>query len=187
MKGNRGGRGYPKPREAKFCDCGDHAWTQLTRGYVVLVSPEDAEILNLRAFVAKVTARAVYATSILNGASTRAAFQRSVLYVHRLVMPEVHEVDHKNGNGLDCRRENLRAATRSQTRANSRKRSDSNSQYKGVHKYLTRCKREPRWCASVNKDGKVFKSGSFLTELEAAEAYTQWSVEAFGEFASSRV
>lgn len=28
-----------------ICECGDHAWAPISKGYVVLVSPEDAHLL----------------------------------------------------------------------------------------------------------------------------------------------
>ncbi len=37
-----------KDRFRGICECGDHAWADITRGYVVLVSPEDAALIRGR-------------------------------------------------------------------------------------------------------------------------------------------
>ena len=38
------------PRPVFHCQCGDHAWAALTRGFITLVSPQDAWLLELRAW-----------------------------------------------------------------------------------------------------------------------------------------
>lgn len=57
------------------------------------------------------------------------------VYLHRLVRsttePEPH-VDHVNGLSWDCRRENLRACTRSKNLMNAKKRIDNGTGFKGV-------------------------------------------------------
>src|SRR5688500_6023762 len=56
-------------------------------------------------------------------------------WMHRLVLnagPN-QRVDHRNGNGLDNRKANLRFATHTQNMRNARKRSTGTSQYKGVY------------------------------------------------------
>src|ERR1700682_828995 len=57
-----------------------------------------------------------YAQTMIKG-------QRQILMMHRLLLPDSEEGEHKNGNGLDNRRsKNLRSATRSQNAANISKR-----------------------------------------------------------------
>lgn len=98
-----------------------------------------------------------------------------LLYLHREVLGAVgrQQVDHKNGDTLDCRRSNLRVATPGQNRANSRKRRGSASQYKGVYPSGS------RWLARI----KLVRLGSFPTEIEAARAYDSAARAEFGEFA----
>ena len=108
-------------------------------------------------------------------------------YVHRLVMgsPEGMDIDHINGNGLDNRKENLRACTRSQNAMNKKLRSDSTTGYKGVYKVKnTACKNPYKAAAAVpGTSGKKKSLGSFATAEEAAQAYNNYVIKEFGEFA----
>jgi hypothetical protein len=98
-------------------------------------------------------------------------------YMHREVLSGLvagrAQVDHKNGNTLDNRRENLRVATPSQQRANSKKRRGSASPYKGVYV------RGDRFLAKI----KRAHIGTFRTEEAAARAYDAAALIEFGEFA----
>ena len=110
------------------------------------------------------------------------AYRGATLYVHRLLMgpPPARgmEVDHRNRDGLDCRRQNLRWATRSQNAANSAGR-PSSSRYKGVHW-------DPitgKWRARVTLHRRTTNLGRFSDEAAAARAYDVAADDAFGEFA----
>jgi hypothetical protein len=88
-------------------------------------------------------------------------------------------VDHKNGNGLDNRRENLRICTKAENRRNARK-ARGVSRFKGVcpSGYPGR-----PWCAQICIHGKSIFLGNYPTEVEAARAYNAAAIELFGEFA----
>lgn len=90
--------------------------------------------------------------------------------------------DHKDGNGLNNQRSNLRDATCSQNAANSRKRTGTQSRYKGVTYQAAGCSRDKRWKAYITKDGQRI-SKNFATEEEAARWRDQKAVELFGEYA----
>jgi hypothetical protein len=90
------------------------------------------------------------------------------------------EGEHKNTNRSDNRWNNLREATKSQNKRNSRIRADSRNQFKGV-------RREHRglpWSARIWVDGKDVRLGSFTTEQAAADAYKVAALRYFGEFAN---
>ena len=89
-------------------------------------------------------------------------------------------IDHINGNGLDNRWENLRAATRSQNLANRQKPTKSKSGFKGVQQISPHS-----WQASIRKDNKSYYLGLFTSPEEAHEAYKAAARELHGEFASS--
>lgn len=105
------------------------------------------------------------------------------VYLHRLLMgaPADLEVDHRNRDGLDNRRTNLRLATSSQNHANQPARNDETltSKYKGV--YFDRARR--RWAAMIQVDGRQRSLGRYDSEDVAAAAYDHAAYEAWGEFA----
>jgi len=89
-------------------------------------------------------------------------------------------VDHINQDKADNRISNLRVCTKSDNAANSKKRKDNTSGYKGV------CfnKKLGLWMARVQKDGRVVSTEYFKSASEAAESYRRNAQKAFGEFAS---
>lgn len=87
-------------------------------------------------------------------------------------------VDHRNGNGLDNRKSNLRIATYSQNAMNRRHRSKS-SRFKGVVFDEGR----NTWLARVRKDGRYVIVGRFDLEEDAAAAYNHAALQEYGEFA----
>ena len=93
----------------------------------------------------------------------------TVVSLHREIMchPKGLVIDHKNNDGLDNRRSNLRKATQAQNRCNCRKRANTSSRFRGV--YLD--KRHNKWAARLQQHGKQFWLGSFSNEIDAAHAY----------------
>jgi hypothetical protein len=92
------------------------------------------------------------------------------------------EVDHINRDPSDNRIENLRLATRSQQRANSRGHRGKSSKYKGVT-YVPYGKSRFKWRAQICKDYKWTYLGWFDVEEDAAAAYNAAAKRMFGEFA----
>lgn len=103
-----------------------------------------------------------------------------MVYMHRLLAGEAGmQVDHINGNGLDNRRENLRAVTQSQNLANQRK-TRGTSKYKGV----SLNNKNKKWISQIQKDGITYRLGcNFETEHEAAIVYNTMAFSLFGEHA----
>ena len=111
---------------------------------------------------------------------------RERVWAHDLVMEQVvlreldddELVDHINRNKLDCRRENLRIATKSQNAVNkSKDRKNATSRYKGVSKARN------KWKASIQVDKKTIYLGTFDSEREAAMIYNAAAEGYFGEYA----
>ena len=95
--------------------------------------------------------------------------------------PDQH-VDHRDHNGLNNQRSNLRLASKGQNNRNARKRIDGlTSKYKGVHRKKKH--KIKMWCARIQIDGVRKSLGYFTTEEEAAQDYDTAAVEFFGEFA----
>lgn len=109
---------------------------------------------------------------------TRNGKQR-MLRMHTLITGYAR-TDHRNHDGLDNRRQNLRDATAAQNARNRRPNArPGSSQFKGV-----------TWRAALNKwvarfafDNKVRQIGYFADEIEAARAYDAVARDAFGDFA----
>lgn len=106
-------------------------------------------------------------------------------YAHRLAFlwMEGHWpsrlIDHRNGNGLDNRWENLRVASEMQNAWHTRKRKDNRTGFIGVH----RCSKTSMFVAQIRTNHRVVTVGRFLTAEAAAEARDKVAREQRGEFA----
>ena len=149
----------------------------LTKGYVALVDDSDYDQVSQFKWVAMVHKRNVYACrSVTNdGKST-------TQYLHRVVMgvtdPAI-EIDHKDHNGLNCQRENLRHSTKISNAQNRRKRNGTSSMFKGVHFVNDKAK----WKAEIFADRKRMFLGYHDSPIDAAVAYNSAANAHFGEFA----
>lgn len=90
---------------------------------------------------------------------------------------EGFDIDHKDRDGLNYQKENLRYATRSQNCMNKEVRIDNNSGYKGVGF------RNGKYRARIRAEGKDMYLGNFNSKIEAAEVYDKAAKKYFGEFA----
>lgn len=76
------------------------------------------------------------------------------------------EVDHRNGDGLDNRRENLRIRTAQERGQNARKRPGTSSKFRGVHWH----QHARMWEAAVQAGGERYHLGYFHSEVQAGRA-----------------
>lgn len=144
----------------------------LTQGAIAIIDREDFDKIKHRNWHLSKdhhgqddTGAAGYARAQQNGKS---------LKMHRVIMncPDGMEIDHKDHNRLNNRKNNLRICT-SQDNAHNRRKFKS-SQYKGV---------------TFNKHFGYYRAhisisiGTYLTAEEAAHAYDKKAKELFGEFA----
>lgn len=141
-------------------------------------SPYGAVKAGDRAGSVCINKRGLHARRITIG---RAGFQE-----HRIIWaimtgewpPEAMDIDHKDRCPLNNRFSNLRLATRSQNKSNSRVLTSSRSGLKGVA-----CEDDGRWSARICANGKRVRVGRFDTKEEAHAAYARKAKELFGEFA----
>lgn len=145
----------------------------LTRGYVALVDEADFRLVgSFKWCVTSEQRGTVYASSDTGGVHT---------LMHRLITsaPRGVLVDHRDRNGLNNCRSNLRYATYSQNACNSVKRRNSLSRFRGV----TFFRPTGKWAASIALSGIRHHLGHFVAEEDAARAYDEAAVRLHGEFA----
>jgi hypothetical protein len=102
------------------------------------------------------------------------------ILLHRLIMgsPVGLTVDHRDWNGLNCRRYNLRACTLAQNiMSRSNKARSSSGGRRGVYKS------GKRFEALFRHAGKLYSLGRFDTADEAAIRWDQEAIAKRGEFA----
>jgi hypothetical protein len=139
----------------------------LTKGKFTVVSDSDFDLAVVKwcSFV-----KGKYAGRNVNGKS---------ILLHRVIacrmgFGNAKEIDHKNGDGLDNRRSNLRPATPSQNHANSRLRQKNPIGQRGI------TWTKGAWQVVCGRGGYV---GRFKSITAAAEAYDKAAREKFGDFA----
>lgn len=90
------------------------------------------------------------------------------------------QIDHKDGDSLNNRRENLRIATEQQNKWAYRKPNKrGSSKYRGVRWYAP----NQKWQARIQCAGEEIYLGYFVVEEDAALAYDEAAKKYFGEFA----
>lgn len=152
----------------------------LTQNKIALVDDEDYERLNQFKWYAKREGNTLYAvrgSKRLDGKG-----KQKLIRMHRVIMnaSKGNQVDHRFGNGLDNRKENLRMCTNQQN-AHNRKQPQKNNKLgiKGV------CWDEKlkKFKAGIKFNGKSIHLGYFNVLGDADSAYRIAEEKYFGEFA----
>jgi hypothetical protein len=142
---------------------------RLTSGEYALIDAEDAELVQARRWQPHDTGTTVY---------VRATVKPKV-YLHRLIMGfPAGEVDHRNRDSFDCRKANLRQATRHQQNIN-RSSPTPASGYRGVETL-----RSGRYRARIKYWGQMVRGAAiFADPIEAAREADALALRYFGQFA----
>jgi len=151
-------------------------------GVVCLLANRPVEIL---VDVADFDRVARYGWTVRNGRNTFYVIRcewrsNKQIRLHREILnaKQGQLVDHKNLNGLDNRRSNLRFCSHSENLYNTKIQRNNTSGYKGVIQY-----RPGRWRATIKVNGKPTHLGCFLSPHEAHEARKAAALHVYGEFA----
>lgn len=157
---------------------------KLTQGKVALVDDEDYEILCKWKWYAHKTSKNAHTFYAVRTTVKGEFKKRARVYMHRYLLSIKDSnifVDHKDGDGLNNQKSNIRQCDKSQNRANQQKGVIRSSKYKGV------CFMKNRgiysWVSYLQHKGKKYNLGYFKSQEDAAMAYNNKAIEIFGEFA----
>ena len=146
----------------------------LSRGLFALVDEDDYERAKHFKWTASVGGRGCYAVLVKgpNGA----------VPLHRFVLdaPDGSIVDHRDRDGLNNRRSNLRFCSAAQNCANrSKQLGPTTSRFKGVYFEAS----SGRWRVEIKKDNRKTDLGRYDSERSAALQYDRAARLMFGSFA----
>jgi len=144
---------------------------ELTKGYYAIIDEDDWERVSKHSW-SVIGNRTIYAVATINGKLT---------YLHKFILnlSDDFQGDHRNGNKLDCRKDNLRKATTQQNNCNAPKPQGINgSGYRGVDR-----RENGRFRASIRVDRTKIALGTYDTAEEAAQAYDAGAIKYHREFA----
>ncbi len=107
--------------------------------------------------------------------------KQKTIGMHRVIMntPEGELTDHKDRNGINNQKNNMRACDKHQNGMNRSGDKNTTSEYKGV----AWAKKNKKWRAKIYFNGKFIHIGMFTCEKKAAKAYDKKAKELFGEYA----
>lgn len=154
---------------------------ELTRGMKALVDDDDFECLNQWKWKASKFGKKWYACrSVHIGPPGVVHSKEGTVLMHRAILkltdPKV-KTDHRDGNGLNNQKNNLRCASYAQNAQNRKKRDGGSSSFKGVYR------NKKSWVAQIKCNSEHIHIGSYSSEVTAARAYDSFARSLHGEFA----
>jgi AP2 domain. len=155
----------------------------LTRGRYAIIDTEDSVAVAQHNWHCRINKNKFYA-----GYVKRQGERMKYTQLHRFLwtlwkMPPSAILDHRNGDGLDCRRANVRAATSSQNCFNACRQARNTTGYRGVWWNRSR----NRYQAVIHANGVGQFLGNFATKEEAALAYAAAARKLHGEYAHAEL
>jgi hypothetical protein len=150
----------------------------LTQGKVALVDDEDFEELNKHKWSACKLKHAYYASRSVchKGKESTVKMHREIL---KVADPKIL-IDHKDHDGLNNQKYNIRTCTSSENQMNKKAVVGSSSKYIGVCWH----KKDKKWQAAISVNKKQKYLGQFDCPIKAAIARDKKAIELHGEFAN---
>ncbi len=156
---------------------------RLTQGKVALVDDEDFEYLNKIKWYVSKTKTNFYAANDKIG------------LMHRFILksPRDKITDHKDHNGLNNQKYNIRICTYSQNAQNRISKLNGNSHFLGVTKIINKKKYKNRiyiyqyYMAQITVKGKQKTIGMYKSEIQAAKTYNNAALKHHGDFANLNI
>jgi hypothetical protein len=148
----------------------------LTQDLVALVDDADYDRVSVHKWSASITKNTAYAIRKVKTPQGRTTSQLLHRFILGVTDPEIH-IDHRDHNGLNCQRNNLRKCVRGENDGN-RTKTRGSSQYKGVS--WAKDKRMWRACIRIERTVHL---GYFEDEVQAALAYDEAARRRFGVMA----
>lgn len=139
----------------------------------MLIDSHDMQLVQLHEWrITKTTPCYWYRREVMGG-------KRQTIYLHRELMgaSDGQIVDHINGNGLDCRRENLRLCGHAENMQNRKIAKSNKLGMKGVYRAGSRFR------AEIKAFGLKYRLGTYGSPHEASAAYQMAATELHGAFA----
>jgi hypothetical protein len=151
----------------------------LTRGYSALVDDSDFDFLSQWRWHV-VISHSKHKTKVYAARNPGRGGCSKYVLMHRVLMDasNTQKVDHKDGNGLNNQRLNLRLCSHSQNLHNTGLSASNSSGFKGV----SWCSCAKKWRARFVTNRKEHHLGLFNTKEAAAMAYDLAIVSARGDF-----
>jgi hypothetical protein len=160
-----------RPTLYGICACGGHAFRATKNAPITaIVDVEDAHLLNGPLSAERYRKGRAYRVTGSNG-----------VRLHRALMPNVRLVDHKNGNGADNRKVNLREADARINVVNTPDRKDwkNPTGRRGVYAQFRNGRK--LYCARVHRKGRSIHLGYFKTVEEAHAVREAAALKEYGE------
>lgn len=146
-------------------------YVSLTKGKRAIVDDDDFEKVNKHKWYCS-----------FYGYAVREDRKNHIIGLHTFIMntPDGYEIDHRNLDKLDNRKENLRICTNKQNARNKFQKNNKTG-YKGVS--ISTWNKSNPYRVTINLNKKQIQVGYFKTAIEAAKAYNEVVKKYHGEFA----
>lgn len=156
------------PRTWATCECGDHCFAALTKGFIAFVSPSDVESVDKWSWTSAVRRTTVYA---------QRTDGRTTVRMHNAVTGKNY-IDHVDGNGLNNRKGNLRPASGALNNAARINQKPAKTGYRGVHPTPA-----GKFVIAIGSGDTMRREYGFNSAFDAAKRRDEIAKQMYGEFA----